>query len=80
MQGCSIVSARDLLVLYVRFTHGLAMLRLVPTIVVRQRRSEFSPCGSGQQGFGRAPSLQTCSMGVVKEKCAIGLFLYCLGD
>jgi hypothetical protein len=31
--GCSITSARDLLVLYVQFRRGLAMLRLVRAAV-----------------------------------------------
>jgi hypothetical protein len=57
------VSDRDLLVLYVRFKRGLAMLhlvatiglRLTATIMGRHRRLGFPPCGSSRWGFGRSP-------------------------
>jgi hypothetical protein len=47
--GCSIVFAKDLLVLYARFRCGLVMLRLVKVIV-----SHVLPCGSAQWGFSRS--------------------------
>jgi hypothetical protein len=44
--GCSIVFAKDLLVLYAQFRCGLVMLRLVEAVV-----SRVLPCGSAQWGF-----------------------------
>jgi hypothetical protein len=76
MQGRSIMSVRDLLVLYVRFRRCLKMLHLVLGVVGQLCRHGFPPCGSARWGFGHSPrvadfldedlvvrpSSQTCSV------------------
>ena len=57
MRGCSFASSRDLLVLYVQFGRGLAMLHLVEAAVGWQHRPRFSPCGTAWQALGRSPCL-----------------------
>jgi hypothetical protein len=61
IRGCSVVSARDIFVLYVRFERGLVMLRLVAVVVGQV-------CGPGSslvdllgEDLVVRPASQTCS-------------------
>jgi hypothetical protein len=51
------ISAIDLLVLYIWFRLGLAMLRLVVAAAGWQRRSVFPSCGSAWWTLSRSPRL-----------------------